>query len=291
MSWTRWRRDFPQAVTSKLMSDLRRADLIICCARHLYEARLAAGMRAVDLVPNAAEGAGLRQRYDLRQQLAIGDDSTIAVHVSNLKPVKRALDLVVSANRMRHLSDLVFVIVGEGPTRAPMEEACDGFGIADRFRFVGWVEPRQVAGYLHLADLVVMPSAEEGMSLVCLEAMACGRLVIASDIPGMREIITDGETGLLFEMGNTEDLTRTLHNAAHDAALRVRIGRAARSYVQQHHRIEDMVARYESLLTNLVRGGSNRSRADRTAAGTDAEAASGNTASAGAWPVSGGSRR
>jgi glycosyltransferase involved in cell wall biosynthesis len=58
-----------------------------------------------------------------------------------------------------------------------------------------------VPDYINLADVVVMPSEREGQSLVYLEAQACGKLIVASDIPAAREVITDGETGLLFERG------------------------------------------------------------------------------------------
>jgi glycosyltransferase involved in cell wall biosynthesis len=108
---------------------------------------------------------------------------------------------------------------------------------------------------LALADMVVMPSASEGMSLACLEAMACGRLVIASDIPGAREIITPGETGLLFRLGDVADLAARTVLAGRDPELRARLGEDARAHVERHHRVEEMVARYAGILEDVVARG------------------------------------
>src|SRR5205809_3386112 len=86
-------------------------------------------------------------------------DGIVVMHVSNLKPLKRALEIVDSAARALKLNRrLVYVIVGDGFQRQAMEEACRSNGIAEHFRFVGWVEYSRVPAYLNLADLVVMPS-------------------------------------------------------------------------------------------------------------------------------------
>jgi glycosyltransferase involved in cell wall biosynthesis len=98
----------------------------------------------------------------------------------------------------------------------------------------------------------MMPSAWEDMSLACLEAMASGKLVIGSDIPGMGEIIGDGATGLLFAPGDARDLVAKTLRAVRDPELSARIGRAARAHVEKQHHLHAMVARYETVLLELV---------------------------------------
>jgi glycosyltransferase involved in cell wall biosynthesis len=256
MSFSRWRQELPGTVGGRLVADLRRVDQIICCAQHLAEARRAAGLAAVATVPNAVDTARYRpaaRRPELLRELALEPDATVAMHVSNMKPVKRVLDLAASAALALPLRpDLRYVVIGDGPCRASLEQACCECGIADRFRFLPWVDRERMPDLLGLADMVVMPSASEGMSLACLEAMACGRLVIASDIPGAREIIAPDETGLLFRMGDVEDLAAKTVRAAHDPKLRARLGQGARTHVARHHRVEDMVARYAAILADLV---------------------------------------
>jgi len=133
-----------------------------------------------------------------------------------------------------------------------MENACRRAGLLERFRFVGWVEHRRVADYLRLAAMVVMPSESEGQALVYLETQACGRLLLASDIPGAKEAIIDGETGLLFRKGDTTDLAAKTLFAARDENLREAIGRNARKAVEAR-RLDAAVAEYEAALGEAVR--------------------------------------
>jgi glycosyltransferase involved in cell wall biosynthesis len=105
--------------------------------------------------------------------------------------------------------------------------------------------------YLALADIVVMPSAFEQQARLYLETQASGRLLAASDIPGVRDVAQHGCTGLLYPVADVEALTRTLLLAAHDPDLRGRIGRAARRRVEAHSL--PVVARMaETLLVDVL---------------------------------------
>jgi hypothetical protein len=121
-------------------------------------------------------------------------------------------------------------------------------GVIQRFRFQPFVDNAVMPRYMNLADLVVMPSEREGLSRVYLEAQACAKTLLASDIPGAREAVTHGETGRLFRRGDIDDLTEKTLLAAGDPALRARIGRQARQYVERHHDIDRAVDQYMALL-------------------------------------------
>ena len=121
----------------------------------------------------------------------------------------------------------------------------------ERFRFVGWVPYDRMPGFFNLADMVVQPSQREGLSRVYLEAMACGRALIASDIPAAREVVRHRENGLLFERGNLDSLARTMRLAADDGALRESIGRNARTSVASHA-LERMAAEYDRVFHEVV---------------------------------------
>jgi glycosyltransferase involved in cell wall biosynthesis len=110
---------------------------------------------------------------------------------------------------------------------------------------------------LNLADMVIMPSESEGQALAHLETQACGRLLIASDMPGAREVVRDGETGLLFPMGSLHGLAARTAMAAGNPALRATIGRAAEAAVQSHA-LDAIASKYEAVLQGMV---------DRRAAG------------------------
>lgn len=248
-------RSFAPALGPRLLSRIRSVDRVISVAGHQCGAWKQLGLGAITLIPNAVDcsvfSPGTKDPALLRA-LGIPADAVVAVHVSNLKAGKRPFDLVRSARQaLRRDSRLMYVIVGDGPCRSAMEEICRREAIAERFRYTGWVRHTAVAGYLNLADLVVMPSEEEGRCLACLEAQACGRTVLSSDIAAAREIITDGETGLLFRMGDVEDLADKTLRAAGDAELRRGIGSRARQAAERWS-LDDVISAYESAMAEVV---------------------------------------
>jgi len=96
-----------------------------------------------------------------------------------------------------------------------------------------------------------MPSEFEGRSLVYLEKQACGRVLLASDIPSAREVVVDGETGVLFRTGDVANLAARLLEILGDARLREAIGRQARP-VAERYALEDVVATHEALFRDII---------------------------------------
>jgi glycosyltransferase involved in cell wall biosynthesis len=152
---------------------------------------------------------------------------------------------------IRSVPKAVYLIVGDGICLEEMKAQCRSSGVLDHFRFVGWVDHEAVPRYLNLADVVLMPSESEAAALVYLETQACAKVLIASDIAGAREIVRDGETGLLFRMGEVGDLTGRILLAAGDPELRDRIGHAGHEWVKARD-IQRFVADYERVLLELV---------------------------------------
>ena len=244
------------AMAEWLVGRFRSVDLGIPVARHLAWSVQQLGLRNVRTIPNGVDLRRFSPRLRdaaLLQRLNLGDGWIIVVHASNLKKVKRPLDIVDSAAQvLRRNPKLAYVIVGDGPSRAVMEERCRRNKILENFRFVGWVEHERLPAYLNLADMVVMPSETEGLAMVYLEAQACGRLLLASDIPAAREVVRDGETGLLFRKGNVGDLAAQTLRAAGDPELRAAIGTRAREWVRTHHDLDRTVAAYEDALRKVA---------------------------------------
>jgi glycosyltransferase involved in cell wall biosynthesis len=132
-----------------------------------------------------------------------------------------------------------------------MEMAVAERGIGGRFRFAGWLDHAAIPRYLSLADVVVMASEFEGRSLVSLETQACGRVLLASDIPSAREVVVDGKTGLLFRTGDVAHLAARLLDILGDARLRETIVRQARRAAERYA-LEDVVAAYEALFRDII---------------------------------------
>lgn len=235
----------------ELVDGYRSVTIVVSPAKHLAERVKALGLANVTVVPNAIDLNRFAPRPKdgaLLRELAIRPDDLVIAHLSNLKALKRPLDLVRSAREaLRRRPGLVYLVVGDGALRHVMEEECRRAGLSDSFRFVGWVDYGGIPDYVNLADIVVMPSEDEGLARVYLETQACGRVLVASDIPAAREVVLDGETGLLFKSGDVQDLTDKILRAAGDANLRARIGREARHRVKGHS-LDDAVARYADVL-------------------------------------------
>ena len=247
---------YPQPLAGEALAQYRKTDLIITPARYLTAGLNRLGFRAVLTILNAVDldrFAPGPKSARLLAQLGLSSEDVIVLHASNLKPMKRPLDIVTSAAlALRQDPRLVYVIVGTGQTRPALEEACQRLGISERFRFVGWAAYAQMPDYIRLADIVVMPSEFEAQSRVYLETQACGRVLLASDVAGAQEVVADGETGLLFRVGDVADLAAKTVRAAGDPQLRQAIGCRARASVQKHA-FPRAVANYIAAMEAIVR--------------------------------------
>ncbi len=231
-------RTLPDSEARQLLEQFHKADLVVSPAIHLAECLRQLGLRRIKMIWNAVDLERFSPRPKdtvLLRNLRIQEDDCVVAHVSNLKALKRPLDIVEAAGKARQQDPrLLYLIVGDGPCRQAMERAAADSGTSHRFRFVGWIDHDCMPDYINLADMVVLPSAAEAQARVYLETQACGRLIVASDIPAAREVIVDGETGLLFGVGDSDDLAAKTLQAAGDGHVRAAIGRNARMRVEAH---------------------------------------------------------
>jgi glycosyltransferase involved in cell wall biosynthesis len=228
----------PRDEVTGLFGEIAAAQLVVVPAPHLVGGLQRLGvahariiLNAIDLdcfTPEPAEPF-------LQRSLGIEADDIVVAHVSNLKAIKRPHDFVEGAAiALAAEPRLRFLIVGDGPLMSSLRSAVAAVGLLSRFVFTGWVRYEQMPRYMRLADVVVMPSAGEGLARVYLETMACGRVLIASNVAAARDVITDGIDGLLFPVGDVEALSVQVVRVARSNALRRRIGAAAHLRAQRH---------------------------------------------------------
>jgi glycosyltransferase involved in cell wall biosynthesis len=183
---------------------------------------------------------------------ALTPADVVVLHASNFVEAKRPLDIARSAvQAMSVAPELVYLIVGDGCGRPAVQTFCQTAHLSHRFRFTGWVEHAQMAEYLNLADIVVMTSESEALPLIYLEAQACGRVLIASDIPASREVIVEGQTGLLFSTGDVPQLARKILAVVRDGDRRRAIGDKARQAASAHD-LNRTVAEHLELLAEVA---------------------------------------
>jgi len=155
------------------------------------------------------------------------DERPTIVFVGRLRRYK-GLDWV-----MRALPDVIarapgarLEVLGDGPFGPELERTARRLGVADAVRFRGFVPLAQKVAALRAAWVLVQPSPKEGWGLTVVEAGACGTAVVASDGPGLRDSVRDGETGLLVPYGDTRRLADALVRVLSDEPLRARLAAA-----------------------------------------------------------------
>jgi L-malate glycosyltransferase len=176
-------------------------------------------------------------------------DHRVLVHVSNFRPVKRVGDVVRVFDGVRKTIPATLVLVGDGPERDAVQEQVDGLGLRADVRFVGKVD--NVAEVLRGSDLFLLPSQTESFGLAALEAMACGVPVIASNVGGLPELVTNGETGFLAPVGDVPAMTELALMVLQDRERAAALGHAAEVRARDFA-VERVVPLYEQLYHDVL---------------------------------------
>jgi N-acetyl-alpha-D-glucosaminyl L-malate synthase BshA len=179
---------------------------------------------------------------ELRQRLAPSGESLL-VHVSNFRPVKRPVDCVeILARVLKQNVNARLVMVGDGSERTNAEHRARCLGIYDRISFVG--KQPKIVDYLSVSDVLLLPSEQESFGLAALEAMACEVPVVASRVGGVPEVVDDGETGFLSDVGDVEKMARDAARLLVDKELRQQMGKSAREAALSRYRTEIVIPQY-----------------------------------------------
>ncbi|MBP8131092.1 MAG: N-acetyl-alpha-D-glucosaminyl L-malate synthase BshA [Candidatus Hydrogenedentes bacterium] len=186
-----------------------------------------------------------------RCHLADGGEKII-MHISNFRPVKRVTDVVRVFKRVAERIPARLIMVGEGPERMAAVGVGKQLGVADKVRYLGSQE--NIEEILPCADLVFQPSEHESFGLVPLEAMACQIPVLATRSGGIVEVVEDGVTGCLCEVGDIEAMSaQAIELLTNDAKAR-EMGRRGRERALRLYNREDIVSQYEELYAEVLAG-------------------------------------
>ncbi len=128
-------------------------------------------------------------------------------YFGRLKKYKSVDHLLQAFDRIRdEYPQLHLDIIGDGDDKPRLEEITKQLGLNDRVTFHGFIDEAEKAPMLQKMNFIVNTSSKEGWGLTVVEANACGTPVVAANVPGLRDSVVDGETGLLYEFGNIDDL-------------------------------------------------------------------------------------
>jgi glycosyltransferase involved in cell wall biosynthesis len=238
--WSNWLTDNVTAV-SGAVSDAH------VQARMATEDRIVALPNGVDVDlwrPDAVVRAAIREELALK-------DEFLWFAAGRLDPVKDYSTMLHAMAKLPETARLV--IAGGGPEESELRSLSTELGLDHRVRFLGF--ERGVRRWMQAADGFVLSSKWEGLPMALLEAAACGVPAVATDVPGTREAIIDGQTGLLAEAGSSVALQAGMLKMMSIAPEeRNAMGKRARAFVVGSFSLNAVLDRWEGLYANLLEG-------------------------------------
>jgi len=242
---------------------LKQADTFVAISTDITDELLVHGVNAEQIVPipNGVDTTRflqvtLEKKLLLRQKLGIPQNKRILIYTGRLVSYKGLpLLLRVWKNIQRKYSDVRLMLLGSGGLDTHnCEEDLKKYvldnQLSNSVRFTGDVD--NVYEYLQASDIFVFPTENEAFGASLVEAMACGLPVITTPVGAIKDIVTDGETGLLIQPGNAEQLFQALEAILSDKELAANLGQAAYQSVKEFYSTDMVREKYLDLFQGLV---------------------------------------
>ena len=190
--------------------------------------------------------AGKRREWGLNNT-----DETVVAMVGRLEPVKGPGYFIEAAGLvLKEFPPVRFLIAGDGVLREKLEARAQALGIKDKVIFLGWRD--DIPEILSAIDILALPSLNEAVGRIILEAACLGVPAVASRTGGVPEIVRDGATGILVSPGNARELAEGILMLLRDKEKRLAMGQAAREWVSREFSAGNMVKQIEGLYGETV---------------------------------------
>ncbi|WP_339146480.1 MULTISPECIES: N-acetyl-alpha-D-glucosaminyl L-malate synthase BshA [unclassified Sutcliffiella] len=191
-----------------------------------------------------------KDTQDLKEQYGISEAEKVVIHVSNFRKVKRVQDVVKSFHLIEKQIPSKLLLVGDGPEISVVCNLVKELGLKDKVLFLGKQE--NLEDLYSISDLMLLLSEKESFGLVLLEAMACGVPSVGTKIGGIPEVIDNGKTGYLSDVGDVEDISRNAIKILGDTTLHTKFAGNAISRVKEHFSSQRIVEQYEDMYKQLI---------------------------------------
>lgn len=189
----------------------------------------------------------------LRCSLGFAEDDLVIGMCAGFREEKRQIDLLEALRRLRDKElPAKVLLVGDGIMRPQIEARRDTLGLQDAVVLCGFQQ--DVRPYVAACDIMALTSHAETFPIATLEYMALGKPLVASNVGGLSEQVTDGHNGLLYSAGDIDALVAQLERLA-TAPARQAIGSIARLEVEAHFSLPTMIERFRSCCTELALAG------------------------------------
>ena len=177
--------------------------------------------------------------------------------LGSIKPLETLYNINILIRAFAQLQvkhpELKLMIVGQGTAEKQLKELCTNLGISEKTTFTGRIPFQQVSNYYNMINVLVNISEYESFGVSVVEAMACEKPVIVTNVGGLKEIVNDESLGLKVEVGSVEQTVKAIEKLISDKKLYDHIAVNARRHVIQHYNWENnlrqMIEAYENLLS------------------------------------------
>lgn len=216
-------------IRKMIIFSLDKADKIIAVSKALKSQILEMGIAdgKIEVLFNAVDTNKFKplNKIDARKKLGLPVGKKIIIFVGNLVMVKSPLFLLESIHQIREKGkdDFLLVMIGDGVLKDEIENKINKFSLQVVIKLVGAKPHEEIPFWMSAADFLVLPSINEGMPTVLLEAMACGLPVIATEVGGVSEIVDNEKTGILIQSNDAEALGKNILRLIDDEKLRERL--------------------------------------------------------------------
>ncbi len=233
---------------------IEHSDGVTAVSRFLHDQTVQALQvtKPIEIIPNFVDTELFKRnsKCDCSREMLSPDGSKVIIHISNMRPVKRLQDVIkVFASVSRQLKARL-VMVGDGPERAGAHRLAEELGVCDRVTFLGAQE--SIASLLNCADLALQPSASESFGLSILEALSTGVPVISTRCGGPEEVVLDGQSGYLSEVGDVEQMSADAVRLLRDESLYKSFSAVARQRALENFTIQKVTAKYLNYYRSIL---------------------------------------
>jgi N-acetyl-alpha-D-glucosaminyl L-malate synthase BshA len=232
---------------------LQQSDGVTAVSKFLKQATIETfDFDEIEVIPNFICENHYRRLPDspLRSELAPNGERLL-VHVSNFRAVKRPGDCVEILARVRAAGENArLIMVGDGPELSAVRYRAEQLGVNGNAIFVG--KQANISDYMGVADIFLLPSELESFGLAALEAQACEVPVIATRIGGIPEVINEGESGFLSDIGDVEKMSRDTLRLLRDEDMRRSFGERGRELAVLRYSTSKIIPQYIAFYEKVV---------------------------------------
>jgi len=254
-----WMREIISSILGiTIRNSFRRASAIVANCDYLKELYAKEiGSKPVFTIRNGVDTSIFypRETTTLRKRLNL-DGKKIILYVGRIEWRKGVDRILFALNDVkREYRDFILLLVGSTNISKSfyisIKKMIDNFEICQNVMFTGSVPHNLLPDYYSLAELVVFPSRStkkyrvtDGLPNIILESMACAKTVLAANVCGVPEVISDGRTGFLYDPNNQKELSEKILSIIADEEERQKMGENARQYILEHHNLTNVVKKY-----------------------------------------------